>query len=70
MSSPPSRDAALKGAPASPPLPHEGRTPGKPAALKPSHWDELVQPRGAEDSAAVRNRDAKKQGHTKKENEE
>ena len=45
---------------------HEGRTPGKPQALKPSHWDELVHPKDAADSAAVRNRDAKKQGHTKK----
>lgn len=45
---------------------HEGRVPGKPSALKPSHYDELVHPKSAEESAAVRNRDAKKHGHTKR----
>ena len=44
---------------------HEGRAPGKPAALKPSHYDELVHPKEAQDSAALRGRDAKKHGHGK-----
>ena len=44
----------------------EGRAPGKPAALKPSHYDELVHPKAAQDSAAVHGRDAKKHGHTKR----
>ena len=46
---------------------HEGRVPGRPAALKTSHFDELVHPKAAQDSAAVRGRDAKKQGHAKHE---
>ena len=45
---------------------HEGRVPGKPAALKPSHYDELMHPKAAEDSAAVHGRDAKKHGHTRR----
>ena len=42
---------------------NEGRAPGRPAALKPSHFDELVHPKAAAASAAVRGRDSKKHGH-------